>query len=51
MVEERDESLHEVGSDPAWPESLYFNRAEPDEFPQIGARGTRLAAIQRALRR
>jgi hypothetical protein len=30
MIEERDEWLHEVGSDPAWQESFYFNWADPD---------------------
>ena len=30
MIEERDEWLHEVGSDPAWQESFYFNWADPE---------------------
>jgi len=29
MIDERDEWLHEVGSDPAWQESFYFNWADP----------------------
>ncbi len=29
MIEERDEWLHEVGSDAAWQESFYFNWADP----------------------
>ena len=29
MIEERDEWLHEVGNDPAWQESFYFNWADP----------------------
>jgi len=30
MIEERDEWLHEVGEDPAWQESFYFNWADPE---------------------
>jgi hypothetical protein len=30
MIAERDEWLHEVGSDPAWQESFYFNWADPE---------------------
>jgi hypothetical protein len=30
MIEESDEWLHEVGSDPAWQESFYFNWADPE---------------------
>ncbi len=30
MIDERDEWLHEVGSDPAWQESFYFNWADPE---------------------
>jgi hypothetical protein len=30
VIEERDEWLHEVGSDPAWQESFYFNWADPE---------------------
>ncbi|MCP5056380.1 MAG: hypothetical protein GY937_06590 [bacterium] len=30
MIEERDEWLHEVGPDPAWQESFYFNWADPE---------------------
>lgn len=30
MIEERDEWLHEVGSDLAWQESFYFNWADPE---------------------
>ena len=30
MIRERDEWLHEVGSDLAWQESLYFNWADPE---------------------
>jgi hypothetical protein len=29
MIHEHDEWLHEVGSDPAWQESFYFNWADP----------------------
>ena len=28
MIAERDEGLHQVGSDPAWQESFYFNWAD-----------------------
>lgn len=30
MIRERDEWLHDVGSDPAWQESFYFNWADPE---------------------
>ena len=30
MIQQRDEWLHEVGTDPAWQESFYFNWADPD---------------------
>jgi hypothetical protein len=30
MIETRDEWLHEVGADPAWQESFYFNWADPE---------------------
>ncbi len=30
MIEARDEWLHEVGADPAWQESFYFNWADPN---------------------
>ncbi len=30
MIDERDEWLHEVGPDPAWQESFYFNWADAD---------------------
>jgi len=30
MIDARDEWLHEVGSDPAWQESFYFNWADPE---------------------
>lgn len=30
MIDERDELLHEVGDDPAWQESFYFNWADPE---------------------
>jgi hypothetical protein len=30
MIDERDEWLHEVGADPAWQESFYFNWADPE---------------------
>lgn len=30
MIEASDERLHEVGSDPAWQESFYFNWADPE---------------------
>ncbi len=30
MIDERDEGLHEVGSDPAWQESFYFNWADSE---------------------
>ena len=30
MIEERDEWLHDVGPDPAWQESFYFNWADPE---------------------
>ncbi len=30
MIENRDEWLHEVGGDPAWQESFYFNWADPE---------------------
>jgi hypothetical protein len=30
MIEDQDEWLHEVGSDPAWQESFYFNWADPE---------------------
>jgi hypothetical protein len=30
MIREQDEWLHEVGSDPAWQESFYFNWADPE---------------------
>jgi hypothetical protein len=30
MIEERDEWLHEVGDDPAWQESFYFNWADAE---------------------
>lgn len=30
MIQESDEALHEVGPDPAWQESFYFNWADPE---------------------
>ena len=30
MIQERDEWLHEVGDDPAWQESFYFNWADAE---------------------